>query len=142
MFIFINCLIRLMKVYEKKWWKKMFDKKPKHKEDVLKDLEAISDFLEDVNDEAKQLLPELKTLEELEKERQVASSGLTQVNLETQAAVLDKILQRYEFFQNDVDVNGIRIKRVAQEFLKQAKKAGLKDLVEEKEKAHQWKFFW
>tara|TARA_Y100000310_G_scaffold337165_1_gene423545 strand:+ start:914 stop:1309 length:396 start_codon:yes stop_codon:yes gene_type:complete len=131
-----------MKIYEKKWWRKMFDKKKAPKEDVLKDLEAMIDFLEDVNDEAQHLIPELKKLEELEKERQVAESGLTQVNLETQAAVLDKVLERYEFFQNDVDINGIRVKRIAQEFLKQAKKAGMKDLVKEKEQSHQWKFFW
>ena len=131
-----------MKIYEKKWWRKMFDKKKAPKEDVLKDLEAMIDFLEDVNDEAQHLIPELKKLEELEKERQVAESGLTQVNLETQAAVLDKVLERYEFFQNDVDINGIRVKRIAQEFLNQAKKAGMKDLVKEKEQSHQWKFFW
>ena len=131
-----------MKVYKKKWWKKMFDKKPHHKEDVLKNLEAMIDFLEDINFEAKQLIPELKKLEELETERQVAAPGLTQVNLETQSEVLDKVLEKYEFFQNDVDINGIRMKRIAEEFLKQAKKAGLKDLIKEKEQKSMWKFFW
>ena len=120
----------------------MFDKKPHHKEDVLKNLEAMIDFLEDINFEAKQLIPELKKLEELETERQVAAPGLTQVNLETQSEVLDKVLEKYEFFQNDVDINGIRMKRIAEEFLKQAKKAGLKDLIKEKEQKSMWKFFW
>ena len=131
-----------MKIYEKKWWRKIFDKKKSPPEDILKNLEAMLEFLKDVNQDANKLIPELEKLSELEKERQVAESGLKQVNLETQAKVLDNILERYQFFQNDVDVNGIRVKRVAQEFLKHAKKAGMKDLVREKEQKHQWKFFW
>ncbi|HLC88994.1 MAG TPA: hypothetical protein VJG49_03080 [Candidatus Nanoarchaeia archaeon] len=128
--------------YEKRWWKRLLKKEPEPKEDSIKDLTVIVEYLEDINDEAKLLLPELKKLEELETERQVASSGLAQVNLEAQAVILDKILKEYGFFQNDVDINGIRIRQVAKEFLKQAKKAGLKDLVKEKEKDNNWKFNW
>ena len=132
----------IMAWYEKRWWKKLLKKEQEPKEDSIKDLTAVIEYIESLNDEAKLLLPELKKLEELETERQVASSGLAQVNLEAQAAVLDKILKEYGFFQNDVDINGIRVKRIAKEFLKQARKAGLKDLVKEKENDNNWKFNW
>ena len=132
----------IMAWYEKRWWKKLLKKEQEPKEDSIKDLTAVIEYIESINDEAELLLPELKKLEELETERQVASSGLAQVNLEAQAAVLDKILKEYGFFQNDVDINGIRVKRIAKEFLKQARKAGLKDLVKEKENDNNWKFNW
>ncbi|MBS3120800.1 hypothetical protein J4420_03725 [Candidatus Woesearchaeota archaeon] len=116
--------------------------KHEKREEVLKDIETIAEFLQDTKDDVKQLKPLLEKLEELEKERQVASSGLLHVNLEAQAEVLDKLLQRYEFFQNDADVNGMRVKRIAQEWLKHAQKAGLKDLVQKKKKDLKWHFDW
>ncbi|HIG93386.1 TPA: hypothetical protein HA234_04265 [Candidatus Woesearchaeota archaeon] len=132
-----------MKVYQQTWWKKMFSpEKHEKREEVLKDIETIAEFLQDTKDDVKQLKPLLEKLEELEKERQVASSGLLHVNLEAQAEVLDKLLQRYEFFQNDADVNGMRVKRIAQEWLKHAQKAGLKDLVQKKKKDLKWHFDW
>tara|TARA_Y100000031_G_C7963602_1_gene267105 strand:- start:159 stop:554 length:396 start_codon:yes stop_codon:yes gene_type:complete len=131
-----------MKVYEKKWWRKIFDKNKPHKEDALLDLQAMQDFLEDMADERSKLIEQIAKLKELEKERQVAEAGIVQVNIETQAEILEKILQRYEFFQNDVDINGIRIKRVAKELLQHAKKAGLNDLVKENQKKPMWKFYW
>ncbi len=63
--------------------------------------------------DVKELLKQLKKLEELEKEYKVASSGIKQVNLETQAKILDKLLERYAFYQNDIDINGIRVKLIA-----------------------------
>ena len=132
-----------MKVYQQTWWKKMFSpEKHEKREEVLKDIETIAEFLQDTKDDVKQLKPLLEKLEELEKERQVASSGLLHVNLEAQAEVLDKLLQRYEFFQNDADVNGMRVKRIAQEWLKHAQKANLKDLVQKKKKDLKWNFDW
>ncbi len=118
------------------WWNK---EKPKHI-DVLKDIDAVIEYLEELK--PKQLIPELKKLQELEKERHVANQGLLQINLETQAKVIEKILKHYEFFQNDVDINGIRVKQIAREFLRKAEEAGLKDLVKEKKKSHDWKLHW
>ncbi len=118
------------------WWNK---EKPQPV-DVLNDIEAIIEYLEDLK--PKQLIPELKKLKELEKERHVAEPGLLQINLETQAKVIEKILKYYEFFQNDVDVNGIRVKQIAREFLRSAENAGLKDLVQEKKRSHDWKLHW
>ena len=131
-----------MAFYEKKWWKALFDKKENKKIDSLKDIEAIKEGILDLKDEVKYLLPELEKLEELEKEREVARAGIIKINLNTQAEVLDKLLERYQFFQNDIDINGIRLKAIATNFLKHAKKAGLNDLVSEKKQDVKWKFYW
>ena len=107
---------------------------------MLTDIQAVIEFLEQVPRDAQALLPLLKQLEELEKERQVATAGLIPTNLHTQEAVLDKLLDHYEFLQNDVDINGIRIKRLAEEFLHNLGKADLREL--QREKKQKWKLFW
>lgn len=128
-----------MPIYQQKWWKKMFSpKEPAAKIDALKDLHAILQFLRDAPDDVKPVLKELQKLEELEKERQVAHADVMTINLEAQAELLDKIVERYQFFQDDVDINGIRLQEIMKEFLKHAEKAGLRDLVREQKKKHQW----
>ncbi|MBS3124096.1 hypothetical protein J4437_05695 [Candidatus Woesearchaeota archaeon] len=131
-----------MALYEKKWWQNLFKKKEEKQEDVLHDVEAILEFLKDVPDESRSLIPLFKQLEDLESERQVASEHLAKINLETQSELLEKILDRYGALQNDADINGIRVKRIALEFLKKAKKVGLKDLVAEKEQESKWRLEW
>ena len=120
------------------WWKKQKEQSI----DVLKDIQAIQECLREMSDDAKPLLKDLHKLEELEKERQVGRESILPINLEAQAKLMDTILQRYEFFQNDVDINGIRVKEIARNLLKEAKKAGLKDLVQEKNKEMKWQFDW
>ena len=110
--------------------------------DVLSDIEAITEFLNDIQADTKELLSQLKKLKELEKEYGVASPGILHINLETQAKVLDNLLERYGFFQDDVDVNGLRVKMIAAEFLKRAKAAGLTDLLKQKGKDNRWKMLW
>ncbi|MEK6950476.1 MAG: hypothetical protein AABX13_02010 [Nanoarchaeota archaeon] len=124
------------------WWSRLFPTEAEPKVEVLKDIQVIQESLREVPAEAKILLKELQQLEELEKERQVARESVVPVNLEAQARILDTILQRYEFYQNDVDINGIRVKQVAREFLKKARHAGLKELVNEKKKDMKWQFDW
>lgn len=128
----------------KKSWMKLFGRKQqaKTKVDVLSDIEAITEFLSEVQADTKELLSQLKKLKELEKEYGVASSGILYVNLETQAKLLDKLMERYGFFQSDVDVNGLRVKMIAAEFLKRAKAAGMTDLVRQKEKDKRWMMLW
>ncbi|MDO8511297.1 MAG: hypothetical protein Q7S55_03965 [Nanoarchaeota archaeon] len=127
----------------KKSWNRLFRKKHTSKKiDVLLDIEAITEFLNDIQADTKELLSQLKKLKELEKEYEVASSGILHVNLETQAKLLDKLLERYGFFQDDVDVNGLRVKMIAAEFLKRIKAAGMTDLVRQKEKDMRWKMLW
>jgi hypothetical protein len=128
---------------KKSWWQRHFGKREyKEKIDIVKDLDAIVEYLEEVNYDVKNILPELKKLMELEKERKVAGSEITHINLETQASVIDGLLEKYEFFQNDVDINGLRLKAIANQFLRNAKKHGMTDLVREKKEDKRWKFFW
>lgn len=124
------------------WWSRTFHKEAELKVDILKDIQAIQDSLKEAPRESKALLPELQKLEELERERQVARESVIPVNLEAQAKILDALLQRYEYYQNDVDINGIRVKQLAREFLKKARQAGLKELVKEKKKDMKWQFDW
>jgi len=127
----------------KKRLSKLFGRRQQPKKvDVLSDIEAITEFLQDVQVDTKELLSQLKKLQELEKEYEVAASGILHVNLETQAKILDKLLERYGFFENDVDVNGLRVKSIASEFMKRAGKAGMQDLVRQKEKDKRWMMMW
>ena len=132
-----------MGLSEQKWWKKAFSKQEfRSKEEILKDLEAMEEFLEDVDKDAREIKKLLLSLEELEKERKIAKESIIAVNLESQAKVLDTLIERYEFFQNDVDINGLRIKKIASMFLKNAEKAGMKDLVKSKNQDMRWRFLW
>lgn len=124
------------------WRSEIFQKESESKVEVLKDIGAIQDSLQEVPRESKVLLQELQKLEELEKERQVARESVIPLNLEAQAKILDTLLQRYESYQNDVDINGLRVKQIAREFLKKAKLAALKNLVNEKKKDMKWQFDW
>ncbi|MEK6863520.1 MAG: hypothetical protein AABW53_02385 [Nanoarchaeota archaeon] len=127
----------------KKWWNQLLGRrKPEKKVNVSADIDALVEFLADIPYDAKELLAKFKKLQELEKEYEMASSGILHINLETQAKLLDKLLEQYEFFENDVDVNGLRMKLIAREFLKRASKAGMSDLVRQKEKDKRWMMLW
>jgi hypothetical protein len=129
---------------KKSWWQRKFGWKPKNdsKIDIVKDSEAIRDVLSEIKFDVEKIVPQLEKLEELEKERKVATSGIIHVNLETQADVLDKLLKQYQFLQDDIGINGLRLRAIANQFLKNAKSSGMKDLVEEKQRDRNWKFFW
>jgi hypothetical protein len=142
-FIISDVIPLLMALYEKKWWKKMF-KKEHHEApiDAVEDVQAVANFLLDIEPEKVNLIKLLGELEELEQERKVAASGVLQINLQAQAKLMEKILQSYADFQNDVDINGLRVKKVAKNFLREAEKAGMKDLVKEKKHDPKWMFWW
>ena len=129
-----------------KWWSefKIFNGKKEHQEkvDILKNTEAIVDFLQECPQDVKLLLQEFAKLEELERERRVMKEQLAEANLEAQSRMLDKLITQYEFFQNDVDINGLRLKKIAQQFLENAHHAGLHDLVKAKKKDSKWQFYW
>jgi len=131
-----------MAIYEKKWWKKWFKSEHHEKQvDTVADVQAIGEFLIQSKKDTESLLKLIAELEELEKERQVATQGVVQINIDAQAKLIDKILFQYEDFQNDVDINGLRMKRVARQLLKEAEKAGMHDLVKEKKKDSKWQFW-
>ncbi|MFH1276254.1 MAG: hypothetical protein ABIH82_04010 [Candidatus Woesearchaeota archaeon] len=129
-----------MKLYQFRWWQRVFKKEDeKKKSEILDNIEAIEDFLGDIGNSVKTIKALLKELEELETERQVANEALKKVNLETQSTVIEKLIDQYAFLMNDADINGIRVKRIGHEFLSHAKKAGLNQLVNEKKKDLKWR---
>ncbi len=131
-----------MALYEQRWWKRLFKKRERKGTDPLADLQAIKEFLQDLKTELPVLQQQVNKLQDLEKERRIAHQGLLQVNIQTQAEQLDKLLERYEFFQNDTDINGLRLQNVARELLQQAKHAGMTDLLQRKKKDSRWQFHW
>lgn len=110
--------------------------------DSLKDINAVIDFLQEIHLDTEKLLKKMKKLKELETERTFANSGLLHVNLQTQAELFDDLLRDYESFQDDASISSIRVQHVVKEFLKHAKKAGMKDLVAQKKKDSQWRREW
>ena len=122
---------------KKKWWQRT---KNPPKVDVLKDLGAVLEEVQDLKDEVKPLIKLLQKLEELEKEYEVAKEDLRLVNLQTQSEILEQILQRYEFLQDDIDINSIRLRHISKEFLRRAQGAGMKDIVAEKKQDRKWHF--
>jgi hypothetical protein len=104
--------------------------------DVLKDIVAMRDFLADVHNDEEVILTELTNLANLDKEFGVAKDSLLETNLSAQETVFDQLMRRYASFQNDVDINGIRLKMLAQLFLDRLIKHGKKDLAKDKKK--QW----
>ncbi|MBS3139715.1 hypothetical protein J4479_01795 [Candidatus Woesearchaeota archaeon] len=123
-----------MKWYQQKWWKKLFKETPRKKLDSEQELQAMIDFLGDIKADVKTLYRDLKTLLELEQERQVAASGIVHININTQAKLLDKIIEQYEFMESDVAINGLRLKHLAEKLLEEAQQQGMGDLAEEKQK--------
>lgn len=132
-----------MSLEEKRWWKKLF-KHDHHKDqaNAVTDIQAIGEFLINSKKDTENLIKNVGDLEELEKERLVANEGVVQINIDAQAKLLDKLLEQYDFYQNDVDINGLRLKRVAKHLLKEAEKSGMHDLVKEKKKDQKWQFWW
>jgi hypothetical protein len=108
--------------------------------DVLKDIEAVQDFLKDLHFEEQALLKNLAELHELEQEFEVGKEEVKKANLQAQATIYEMLMQRYGFFQNDAQVNGIRIKMMADQFLKNCESADLKEIAKEKKK--QWSNLW
>lgn len=133
----------MKKLYEQKWWMKLFKKEAVEKKtSSMGNIQAVLDFLDEAHQEISSLKPLVKQIEELEEERVIATEDLVVVNLQTQAEILDKILGQYEFFQNDADINGIRVKRMASAFLNHAKEAGLHELVKKKLEDKKWAEGW
>lgn len=127
---------------KKSWWQSLFGPQEQHKKaDALKDIQAIIEFLKEIHPDVRELIAKFQELEELEKEREVATSGVLHVNIEAQAKLLDDILKKYSFLQNDVDINGVRVAQISRQLLRRAEQVGLHDLVKHKKKDVNWRVF-
>ena len=120
----------------------LFKKKVKKKKiDVPNDIDAILEFLSEVNRDAGMLQEKFLRMKELVGELEVLNEKeVREGNLEVQADIMDDLLEEYEFFQTDVDINGLRLKGIAHDVLRKAEKLDLRFLV--KDKKSKWNLKW
>jgi hypothetical protein len=126
----------------RKWFAHKRGTKKRDKVQTLDDVDAILDYLDDAKEDIKELLVEFRAFQELEKERVTASKKLVSTNLKAQGKVLDTLLERYESYQMDSAINGIRLKMIADEWVRVCKKEGLHTITKEKKKKQFWQFNW
>lgn len=128
-----------MAINEWKIWRKLGMVKEKEEEEVKveEDLEAVSGFLKEI--EVEELRRKVARMKEMAREEKVIEEGLKAENLKKQIALFEEILQKYSFLENDVDVNGLRLKKIGEELLRKAEERGLGDLVKEIRKKGQWR---
>lgn len=118
-----------------------FFKKKKFKEELKEpsleeELEIVLTFLKEI--EVRELIRKLKKMKEMVAEGRVIKEELKKENLKKQITFFQEILREYSFFEDDTVINRLRLIKVGQRILAQAKELGLKDIVKEKKKD----FFW
>lgn len=107
-----------------------------------KDLKAVKDFIVELDDQKDQLLKYVKLLKKLRHEHKMLSDKEAKTkNLKKQIILFHKFLPKYRFFKEDTDVNAIRIKKIAQHYLKLAKKKKFK-IYEKIKNNDNWTFNW
>lgn len=138
-----------MAVNEWKIWKKLgIVKEKKGYTDVDKTSIVIIDFLEEINpavDTLSRLLNEFRSLrkQELKFRREKKDKELLKDNLQKQIRKFDKIIKAYELLELDTDVNGERIKKIADVLQEKAKKQQIdRALLEKITKSNHWTFDW
>lgn len=113
------------------------------KADVDTDIDAIVIYLKDVHYDVDELVKMLTRLQKLRNEAQLlVDIALIKENLRKQIELYDRLLLRYEYYDQDAEINGIRIKNIAAQYRDEAQKHKLYDLVEKMKKESRWYFDW
>ena len=111
--------------------------------DADTDIGAIVQFLKDTHHDTGSLLKLFARLRELRKEAaQLTDEHARRGNLRAQIELFDELLLRYEGYDQDVEINGIRVKRIARQFIEEARDAKLYTLLDKIKKDPQWVFDW
>ncbi|MBR9683260.1 hypothetical protein GOV03_01850 [Candidatus Woesearchaeota archaeon] len=128
-----------MAINEWKIWQKLKLAKEKETEDVKvkQDLSAVLVSLKEID--VVELVKKLETMKSMVKEEGIVEDGLKTDNLSKQIKQLDGILQAYSFLEIDVNINGLRLRKVGKELLRKASESGMKDVVKEKQKDMKWR---
>jgi hypothetical protein len=128
-----------MAINEWRIWKKLGIVKEKETEEVKvkEDLRAIVSFLKEID--VSKLVEKLERMKNMVKEEVVVGEELKTDNLKKQIELLDGILRDYNFFQDDADINGLRLKKIGGELLKKAEGKEMADLVKDKKKDILWR---
>jgi len=134
----INYLLEMMAINEWRIWKKLKIVKEEVEEVKVKnDLGAVISFLKEMD--VHRLVNKLEKMKEIVKEERVVGEELKSENLVKQIKLFDEVLHRYDFFENDVDINGLRLKKIGKELLRKAETRRMKELVKEKKKDMKWR---
>lgn len=138
-----------MAINEWKIWKKLgIVKVEKPHVDVETDVDAILTFLKEVKTDVKRIQGLYKEYLELRWQEKAlrknkASTKRIIENVKKQILKYDQILKNYEFLQLDADVNGERVKKIAQSIKRKAKKYNVpKKWKEMMKKDMKWTFDW
>ena len=128
-----------MAINEWKIWQKLKIVKKNEFEEVKAedDLQAVLDFLGEID--VKELIKKIEKLKCMVHDAKVIHEELKTENLEKQIKQLDEVLTFYDFFQNDADINGLRLRKIGKDLLRKGQRAGLKSMVKEKKKDMKWR---
>ena len=77
-----------MSIYKRTWWEKIKRKQSEPKVDILHDIEAIKEFLGEINLDSKKFIKQLNQIEEFEKERQVGRKVIKKIYSQTEEKAL------------------------------------------------------
>src|SRR3989339_2273741 len=90
---------------------------------VREDLDAVISFLKELN--VSDLIKKIELMRNLAREEEIIHSPLKKDNLIKQITTLDQIFLAYGSLENDVDINGVRLRKIASELLRKAKEEQL-----------------
>ncbi len=138
-----------MAINEWKIWKQIGIVKPKKEYvNIDKTMDILLDFLNEQGPALKQLsrlYNQFRTLRSMElklKKEKVKRHALKQ-NIQKQIKKYDQIMKAYEILELDTDVNGERVKKIANEIQGKAKRLGAdKELLTKITKSTHWTFDW
>ena len=126
-----------------KLWEKIGFKHREIEADIDTDISAANDYLKNVYRDAEDLQKLFSRLIALRKEAKMLTDDTIQVkNMRAQIELYDKLLQHYEDYYEDAGINAIRVKKVAKDYLGQAQKFKLYDILDKIKKELHWMFDW
>jgi DNA repair ATPase RecN len=138
-----------MAINEWKIWKKIgIVKEKKEYVDIDKSMDIILNFLNEIKptaDELAKLYGQFQSLRkmELKLRKEKAGNHALKDNMQKQIRKYDQILKAYELLELDTDVNGERVKKIADELTNKARKLNVnKDLLDKVTRSEHWTFDW
>jgi hypothetical protein len=138
-----------MAVNEWKIWKDLGIVKPKKEfVNIDKSTDMILSFLKETEPALKNiagLYSQLKSLRKMELKLKKAKAGKHSLkdNIQKQVRKYDQILKAYELLELDTDVNGERVKKIADEIESKARRLKAnRDLLKKMATSDHWTFDW
>ncbi|MBW2981412.1 hypothetical protein KY343_00900 [Candidatus Woesearchaeota archaeon] len=138
-----------MAINEWKIWKKLgIVKEKKEYVNIDKAMEIILDFLNEVKpaaDELAKLYNQFNALRKMELKLKKGKAGAHAMkdNMQKQIKKYDQVIKAYEMLELDTDVNGERVKKIADKLTETARKLKVnKDLLDKVTRSDHWTFDW